>query len=73
VSAVPGTRRRLPSEIVSLVQGNEAHDRQVFAVAAHLEPRGCFVIEAGVPRLQRLPPGEEVAATGAVVEAIPLR
>jgi SAM-dependent methyltransferase len=27
-------------------------------VAAHLEPGGCFVIEVGVPRLQRLPPGE---------------
>jgi SAM-dependent methyltransferase len=27
-------------------------------VAAHLEPRGCFVIEVGVPELQRLPRGE---------------
>ena len=27
-------------------------------VAAHLEPRGCFVIEVGIPELQRLPPGE---------------
>ena len=27
-------------------------------VAAHLEPSGCFVIEVGVPGLQRLPPGE---------------
>ena len=26
--------------------------------AAHLEPNGCFVIEVGVPGLQRLPPGE---------------
>jgi hypothetical protein len=26
--------------------------------AAHLEPSGCFVIEVGVPGLQRLPPGE---------------
>ena len=26
--------------------------------AAHLEPGGCFVIEVGVPSLQRLPPGE---------------
>lgn len=25
--------------------------------AAHLEPGGCFVIEVGVPDLQRLPPG----------------
>ena len=29
-------------------------------VAAHLEPGGCFVIEVGVPSLQRLPPGETV-------------
>jgi SAM-dependent methyltransferase len=28
--------------------------------AAHLEPGGCFVIEVGVPELQRLPPGETV-------------
>ena len=27
-------------------------------VAAHLETGGCFVIEVGVPDLQRLPPGE---------------
>jgi SAM-dependent methyltransferase len=26
--------------------------------AAHLEPGGCFLIEVGVPQLQRLPPGE---------------
>ena len=29
-------------------------------VAAHLEPGGLFVIEVGVPDLQRLPPGETV-------------
>jgi hypothetical protein len=36
-------------------------DRQVACfrnVATHLEPGGCFVIEVGVPGLQRLPPGE---------------
>jgi SAM-dependent methyltransferase len=27
-------------------------------VAAHLEPGGCFLVEVGVPALQRLPPGE---------------
>jgi SAM-dependent methyltransferase len=27
-------------------------------VARHLDPGGCFVIEVGVPGLQRLPPGE---------------
>jgi SAM-dependent methyltransferase len=31
-------------------------------VAAHLGPGGCFVIEVGVPELQRLPPGETVRA-----------
>ena len=28
--------------------------------AAHLQPGGCFVVEVGVPQLQRLPPGETV-------------
>lgn len=31
-------------------------------VAAHLEPGGCFVIEVGIPNLQRLPPGETFRA-----------
>jgi len=31
-------------------------------VAAHLQPGGCFVIEIGVPDLQRLPPGETIRA-----------
>jgi SAM-dependent methyltransferase len=31
-------------------------------VADHLEPGGCFVIEVGIPALQRLPPGETVRA-----------
>jgi SAM-dependent methyltransferase len=31
-------------------------------VASHLEPGGCFVIEVGVPALQRLPPGETIRA-----------
>lgn len=30
--------------------------------AAHLAPGGCFVIEAGVPELRRLPPGETIRA-----------
>ena len=30
--------------------------------AAHLEPGGCFVIEVGVPALQRLPAGETLLA-----------
>ena len=31
-------------------------------VSAHLEPGGCFVIEVGVPGLQRLSPGETIHA-----------
>ena len=31
-------------------------------VAGHLVPGGCFVIECGIPQLQRLPPGERVRA-----------
>jgi SAM-dependent methyltransferase len=31
-------------------------------VAAQLEPGGCFVIEVGVPELQRLAPGETIRA-----------
>jgi SAM-dependent methyltransferase len=31
-------------------------------VAAHLERGGCFVIEVGIPSLQRLPPGETYRA-----------
>jgi len=31
-------------------------------VAEHLEPDGRFVVEVGVPQLQRLPPGETVRA-----------
>jgi SAM-dependent methyltransferase len=31
-------------------------------VASHLEPGGCFVIEVGIPALQRLPPGETIRA-----------
>jgi SAM-dependent methyltransferase len=31
-------------------------------VARHLEPGGCFVIEVGLPELQRLPPGETIHA-----------
>jgi SAM-dependent methyltransferase len=31
-------------------------------VASHLEPGGRFVIEVGVPQLQRVPPGEKIHA-----------
>ena len=38
-------------------------------VAAHLEPGGCFVIEVGVPDLQRLPAGRDHAACFDVARA----
>ena len=41
--------------------------------AAHLEPGGCFVIEVGVPDLQRLPPGETIARLRREPDALGLR
>ena len=41
----------------------QAAQVQCFAnVAAHLERGGCFVVEVGIPELQRLPPGETILA-----------
>jgi SAM-dependent methyltransferase len=47
--------------VFNTIQNLTTQDEQVSCfenVAAHLEPGGCFVIEVGVPQLQRLPPGE---------------
>ena len=51
-------RAKPGSEQIEVTVGDFANTR----VAAHLEPSGCFVIEVGVPQLQRLPPGETVRA-----------
>jgi SAM-dependent methyltransferase len=51
--------------VFNTIQNLTSQDEQVACfqnVAAHLEPGGCFVIEVGVPSLQRLPPGETVRA-----------
>jgi SAM-dependent methyltransferase len=51
--------------VVNTIMNLTTQDQQVACfrnVAAHLEPGGCFVIEVGVPQLQRLPPGETVRA-----------
>jgi SAM-dependent methyltransferase len=51
--------------VFNTIQNLTTQDEQVACfqnVAAHLEPGGCFVIEVGVPALQRLPPGETVRA-----------
>jgi SAM-dependent methyltransferase len=51
--------------VFNTIMNLTSQDAQVacFAnAAAHLEPGGRFVIEVGVPDLQRLPPGETVRA-----------
>jgi SAM-dependent methyltransferase len=49
--------------VYNTINNLTSQDEQVACfqnVAAHLEPGGCFIIEVGVPQLQRLPPGETV-------------
>jgi SAM-dependent methyltransferase len=56
---------RLAYLVFNTIMNLTSQDEQVEcfrSVAAHLEPGGCFVIEVGVPDLQRLPPGETVRA-----------
>src|SRR6266542_1908373 len=51
--------------VANTIMNLTTQDEQVACfrnAAAHLEPGGCFVIEVGVPALQRLPPGETVRA-----------
>lgn len=51
--------------IFNTIMNLTTQDEQVACfqnVADHLKPAGCFVIEVGVPDLQRLPPGETVRA-----------
>jgi SAM-dependent methyltransferase len=57
---VPGTFR-LAYLVYNTIENLTTQDEQVQCfqnVAAHLEPGGSFVIEVGIPGLQRLPPGE---------------
>ena len=59
-TTVDGTFR-LAYLVFNTIMNLTTQDAQVACfenVAAHLEPGGCFVIEVGVPDLQRLPPGE---------------
>jgi SAM-dependent methyltransferase len=63
-TTVPG-RFSLAYLVFNTIMNLTSQDEQVACfqnVAAHLEPGGCFVIEVGVPQLQRLPPGETVRA-----------
>jgi SAM-dependent methyltransferase len=53
---------RLVYLVFNAIGNLTTQDQQVacFAnAAAHLEPRGCFLVEVGVPDLRRLPPGED--------------
>lgn len=63
-TSVGGTFR-LAYLVYNTIMNLTTQDEQVECfgnVAAHLEPGGCFVVEVGVPALQRLPPGETVRA-----------
>lgn len=51
--------------VVNTIMNLTTQDEQVACfrnAAAHLQPGGRFVVEVGVPQLQRLPPGETVRA-----------
>ena len=61
-TTVDGTFR-LAYLVYNTIMNLTTQDDQVACfqnVAAHLEPGGCFVIEVGVPDLQRLPFGETI-------------
>ena len=61
---VPGTFR-LAYLVFNTIMNLTTQDEQVECfrnVAAHLEPGGCFVVEVGIPDLQRLPPGDTIRA-----------
>lgn len=57
---VPGSYRLvyLVFNTIMNLTTQEAQAACLRNAAAHLEPGGCFVVEVGVPDLQRLPPGE---------------
>jgi SAM-dependent methyltransferase len=60
-----GRTFRLAYLVYNTIENLTTQDEQVACftnVAAHLEPRGCFVIEVEIPALQRLPPGDTVRA-----------
>ncbi|HEX6325259.1 MAG TPA: class I SAM-dependent methyltransferase [Jiangellaceae bacterium] len=62
MTTVDGTFR-LAYLVYNTIMNLTTQDDQVACfqnVAAHLEPGGCFVIEVGVPDLQRLPFGETI-------------
>ena len=59
--------------VFNTIMNLTSQDEQVACfqnVAAHLQPGGCFVIEVGIPDLQRLPPGETVRAFTVTAERL---
>jgi SAM-dependent methyltransferase len=59
--------------VFNTIMNLTSQDEQVACfqnVAAHLQPGGCFVIEVGIPDLQRLPPGETVRAFTVTTERL---
>ena len=59
---------RLAYLVFNTINNLTTQDAQVECfrnAARHLEPGGCFVVEVGVPQLQRLPPGETFHVFGA--------
>src|SRR4051812_19070184 len=64
-TTVAGDGFSLAYLVFNTIMNLTTQDEQVACfrnVAAQLEPGGCFVVEVGVPELQRLPPGETVRA-----------
>lgn len=62
-TAKVGGRFSLAYLVYNTIDNLTTQDAQVACfcnVADHLEPGGSFVVEVGVPQLQRLPPGETV-------------
>jgi SAM-dependent methyltransferase len=63
-TTVDGTFR-LVYLVFNTIMNLTTQDEQVECfrnAAAHLEPGGCFVIDVGIPGLQRLPPGQKFQA-----------
>jgi hypothetical protein len=61
--ALPLAQRGVEVHGINTINNLTTQEAQVACfenAAAHLEPGGHFVIEVGVPQLQRLPPGETV-------------
>lgn len=65
-TADAGRKFRLAYLIYGTIEDLTTQDEQVRCfrnVARHLEPGGCFVLEAPIPPIRRLPPGETIQAS----------